>query len=243
MRKSIAIILTVMLIICIIPFEMSDADADETMHFRVSKEYVYHFTGKANVTTTVTEFNAIIYEEGQDSSMKAYINDPSHMATPAEGIRTIEKDKLYEVYYFGMFESSRYFDHAGPEEQVLDKYDYRMTVAENTTKIVTVKSIDAVRTDWTTGVYLIISSMTEGSSSYVSKSLIGGMTTKMGYEKDGYYQVEAPYGNSTFYIDVTFDVQILHYDASPIPFIIASIVIVAIIGGLIAFCGRRPKFD
>lgn len=237
MRKIIpVVVIALLLAICIVvPAESSDASDSRTDSFRVSNIQLLYFQTKALTDAQITENSIFVYEVGQDTSMKNYIAD--HSIKPEKGLTTITKDTTYEVYYYSSPSSLTYFA-VGEWTLALDAYKYNFTVDKDTTNVVKVTKISP---EYFIGSLAALS--IKNDVSQVNYNVTESMTIKIGYIENSTYSVTPAFGNDALYYDGTMEVTILHYDASPLPFIIASIFIVILIGALVAYCGRKPKFD
>ena len=238
MRKIIPIVvIALMLAICIVvPAESSDASDSRTDSFRVSNTQLFYFQAKAINSGTIDQKNVFIYEAGQDSSMKNYI--ANHSLAPQKGVTSVNKDATYEVYFFGATDLKSYFTVPEDPTMVLNKYAYTFTVDKDTTNVVKVTKITA---EYFSGDFLALSISNDVSQ--VNYNVTESLTIKIGYIEGSTYSVIPTFQNDALFYDGTMDVTILHYDASPLPFIIASIIIVVLIGALVAYCGRKPKYD
>lgn len=239
MRKIIPIVVVaLMLAICIVvPAESSDASDARTDSFRISNSQLFHFQSKALDSATIDLKNVFIYEAGQDTSMKNYIEN--HSLSPEKGTTSITKDTTYEVYYFGDVNLKDHFTVPEKPTMALDVYKYDFVVEKDTTHVVKMTKISAAYYTGSLGQALTI----KNDKSDVTYTLAETLTVKVGYIEGSTYSILPTFSNDALFYDGTMETNILHYDASPLPFIIISIAIVVLIGALVAYCGRKPKFD
>lgn len=98
MRKIIAIMaVSAFLALCVVPAIGDESDASELTTYRYSEYPLWHATARATESSYIDNESAVVYEEGDDESMKEYIADPANV-TPKKGVGQVREGRTYEVY-------------------------------------------------------------------------------------------------------------------------------------------------
>jgi hypothetical protein len=239
MKKAILAVLALsVLLLAAVPAGY-DAE-DQSFHVRQSNNDLYYAKCTASFNSKVTE-GLYVYEVGQDSSMRAYINGTDHMATPERGLSSVIEGHTYEVYATQEWKIKEVSEYANPKT-VLRSYYAPLTVSENQLLLLTVKSIVS-NLGTTAKNYDVLFISPSGIS---EKSYAVDETARIGYEKGTlsylsvyrYVQQE-----NVLYFDVVGEIGYKSYAGSPMLYVVLCVIVVALVAATIAFCGRKPKLD
>ena len=238
MRRAImAAMIVVVLAITAIPIAESDA-ADQTT-IRWSNNNLYHMTAQAvtsdSIEVSENGFQVIwIYAAGADSSMKAFIADPYHGATPDGGLRNVVEGTTYEIYYLNSFSYWYDFDNDSGE-LVLGSLSYRTHVNDNSVVVLTLVEIISVQLERSVMVYTLGA---EGLDYY--GYLLEGDNIKLNYVGDStdYYLSGSSPG---LFTEAVISQETKTFEGSPILYIALSAAVVGLVGLTMFLCGRKPN--
>lgn len=234
--KILAIMAVLIMSLTVIPMAGLDASEAENVTFRTGFNTLNHMTAEANMDVDVPK-GCWVYEVGGDSSMKSYIDDSSHMTTPDPGIKKIVAGTQYEVYYVIDIKELTMFEKA-TSETALPSYFYEIVVEESTAKKVKATRCQSFDGDDIYG--FEIRYVDKGIVNY-RFSIIYAMNI-LNYSEtiDGYSFVEQSATN--LYVEFDVEITVKEFTDSPYLFAGVCIAITVLIGLLIAYCGRKPKF-
>jgi len=235
MKKMVALMAVVLIMITPITVMAVDAEDPETMTIRWSDRTLFHFTGIANADYTFSSDEQIwIYKEGEDSRMKTYIADPQHSAAPYSDVLKVQEGEVYEVYCLNLPSIRDVFEHEN-EETALSSYSFNMYVADKTVDKVKVNSI--ITYDGGKEASYNITYEPDGNTRYY---LVGEVVTLNHVDDKGYYSFSGSYSYS-LYSEAEIQLTVKEITGSPYLYITLCVVITALVALLIAICGRKPK--
>jgi hypothetical protein len=232
MKKLFPIIAVMILVVT--PIIVAEADADDsTQTVRWSRYDLYHATATAIESASLKDNNSLwVFQKGQDSAMKAYINNPQTAAVPV-GLNEVTYDQEYDIYYLETAYVSYLFSYES-EDKVLSDFDYPLVVKERTSVKLKVLTISANGSPVN---YYDLHYMPSGSSTYHRL----GEVVNLNYVDDtGYYAMKCYYNDSLF-VEAQIQLSVKEINGSPTLYITLCVAITALVALTIAYCGRKPK--
>ncbi len=235
MNKIITLFAVLVMMIAPVTILADDTDAAEKQTIRWSQNTLYHISGTALSDEDYTEEDQgiWIYEKGGDASMKAYIADPQNN-TPGPGIKNVTSGEEYEVYYTSLkYRSDFKYDSV---ETVKGPYDYAIVVQEKTAirmKVLEIRDGNRIVESYQTTYY----SETDERYEY---HYIDDVVLLNHFDDDGFYILDISSYSPNLYVEADIELNVKEFTGSPYLYIGLCIAITALIGFLIAYCGRKP---